>query len=277
MKVRFEAEKLREILVNFYNLTNMRFAIFDEDFNRILAYPEESSPFCAMLKSQPETRRMCRSNDKAACEYCKKTNKLHIYECHAGLIEVVAPIKMNGINLGYIMFGQICKKDADRASIKDYVKPFFEDEEKISMLVKKIVSKTDKQISAVAQIMEICTSYLCLYDIIKIDNDNLIFHLSNYIDSKISSNELTVEELCSVFDLSRSKLYEMSHKYYGMSIAKYIKKKRIEKAKALLKSKKFSIAEVAEKSGLYDANYFSKVFKAEEGISPKEYKKRIVV
>ena len=85
MAIHFDIEKLKDILVSFNNLTNIRFVIFDENFNRILAYPEQSCDFCSAIKRTP-AKALCRADDKTACEICKKTNDIYRYKCHAGLI-----------------------------------------------------------------------------------------------------------------------------------------------------------------------------------------------
>ena len=49
----------------------------------------------------------------------------------------------------------------------------------------------------------------------------------------------------------------ISGKYFGMSIARYIRKKRVAYAKEYLKDGK-SVADTAKMVGIYDYNYFSK-------------------
>ncbi len=274
MGTNFELNKLKEILINFYNLTHMRFVIFDERFEKILAYPDGSCDFCAAMKNT-SAKSICKKNDKEACEICKKNNDLYIYICHAGLVEVVAPIKMNDIVIGYIMFGQVCKKDGDKAKIFEYSKQYITDEQLLSRYVKKIAAKSEKQIKATADIMNMCTSYIRIEELIKMDTENIIVHLTNYINSNIRTN-LNVNHLCAFLGISRCKLYEISHKYYGMSIAKYIKKKKVALAVEYLTDNNCTISEAADYAGFYDYNYFSKVFKSEMGVTPSEYKKNLV-
>jgi AraC-like DNA-binding protein len=121
--------------------------------------------------------------------------------------------------------------------------------------------------------MEVCTCYLWIAKLISVDEENLIFHLSNYINNNICS-DLSVETLMDVFGISRSRLYDISHKYFGMSIAKYVKKKRVAIAKERLEIEGTRISEAADAAGFTDYNYFSKIFKSETGLTPGEYKKR---
>ena len=68
LNLKLETEKLREILIHFYNISKTRTVIFDSDFQKIVAYPEESCAFCAMLKENDEARALCRENDERAGE-----------------------------------------------------------------------------------------------------------------------------------------------------------------------------------------------------------------
>lgn len=58
----------------------------------------------------------------------------------------------------------------------------------------------------------------------------------------------------------------------GMSIKDYQRMLRIRKAVRLLCETELPIAEIANETGFYDAFYFSKIFKREEGISPLKFR-----
>ena len=113
--------------------------------------------------------------------------------------------------------------DYPQSQIYEYAKKFVNDEITLRNSVDNIINKTETQIKSAANILEICTCYLCLYNLIRIDDDNLITGLSDYINTNLTK-DLSVEHLCSAMKISRSRLYEISHKYYKMSIAKYIRK-----------------------------------------------------
>lgn len=268
MGVYFEREKLFELLHDFYTLTQIRLAIFDMDFNRIISYPETESDFCIEIKKCDDGKQKCMISDREACWACKMKNKLHIYQCHAGLIEAVSPLKMNDITIGYIMFGQIIDKTRERAGrneIVDYASRYMH-KETAQKLFGRLVAKDGKQIKAASKIMETCASYLWVSEIVRLEEDNLIYHLTHYISHNIT-DDLSVDKLCEKFCISRNRLYKISNNFYGMSIAKFIRKKRVELAMKYLKDG-FTVAESAELSGFYDYNYFSKIFKRETNMLP---------
>ena len=60
---------------------------------------------------------------------------------------------------------------------------------------------------------------------------------------------------------------------FGLTPNRYIVLKRIGSAKELLQSGSFSVSDTAELCGYSDVYYFSRVFKAETGVTPSEWRK----
>ena len=56
-----------------------------------------------------------------------------------------------------------------------------------------------------------------------------------------------------------------------MSPVRFVTKMKVDYAKELLVTNRYSIKQIAEMSGFEDASYFSKVFKKRTGFSPKNY------
>lgn len=90
-----------------------------------------------------------------------------------------------------------------------------------------------------------------------------------------SEIDLDLDKVAAKFNLS---IYYFSRSFkeiVGYNFSDYINILRIRKAKELLKNEYSSIKEVCYTVGYSDPNYFSKVFKKYEGISPTEYKVKI--
>ena len=61
---------------------------------------------------------------------------------------------------------------------------------------------------------------------------------------------------------------------YGTTINNYLISKRITRAKQLLHFTDMTVDEIGVAVGMADANYFSRMFRKVEGISPREYRKQ---
>ena len=85
-------------------------------------------------------------------------------------------------------------------------------------------------------------------------------------------SELTIEDLCSSLNYSRTYLSVLFKKHSGMSVMQYYNSLKIKEAKRLIKNGKNSLFEIAEMLKFNNQYYFSKVFKKIEGVSPSEYK-----
>lgn len=98
-----------------------------------------------------------------------------------------------------------------------------------------------------------------------------IKYAADYMDENFSNVKTDMEELAKMGGMSYSYFKRLFNECFEISPVKYLNLKRIEYAKELLLSGKFSVSEAAEKCGFERASYFSRVFKKYVGCSPKKY------
>jgi AraC-like DNA-binding protein len=80
--------------------------------------------------------------------------------------------------------------------------------------------------------------------------------------------DITLEFISSKLYLSPAYFSRIFKKYNGQGFSQYINSIRMEKAKSLLLTGKYSVAEVAEKIGIQDPSYFHYVFKKYHNTTP---------
>jgi signal transduction histidine kinase/ligand-binding sensor domain-containing protein/DNA-binding response OmpR family regulator len=91
------------------------------------------------------------------------------------------------------------------------------------------------------------------------------------VEDQLSDSELSVEELSRHVGMSRGSLYYKLLEITGLSPVEYIRTIRLEKAKVLLESSDFNVAQIAYMTGFGTPSYFSRKFKAKYGTLPSEY------
>jgi AraC-like DNA-binding protein len=79
--------------------------------------------------------------------------------------------------------------------------------------------------------------------------------------------------LAEQYHIDPSNLAHQFKREVGVSITSYINFRRLELAKSLLGSGLY-IQEIAEQCGFLDVNYFTRLFKRQFGIAPREYRKK---
>lgn len=81
-----------------------------------------------------------------------------------------------------------------------------------------------------------------------------------------------IAKYASLCDMSESSFYFYFRQWSGMSPNEYRNQIRISAAKSMLGNTALPIYEIAVQAGFDDPYYFSRVFKKELGISPREYR-----
>ncbi|MDW3646044.1 MAG: AraC family transcriptional regulator [Bacteroidia bacterium] len=113
--------------------------------------------------------------------------------------------------------------------------------------------------------------------------DNMLgglFDQNKYSFNKIIDThlyeDLSLQDLAILTNLSLSSFKRKFTSIYSASPAKYLKEKKLEKAKTLLENTTLRMTEIAFECGLPDTKNFSRLFSSVYGLSPSEYKKSIL-
>ena len=86
------------------------------------------------------------------------------------------------------------------------------------------------------------------------------------------SQKITLAQLAQKVNLSEVYLSKTFKKEVGMTISQYISHLRCARAAEMLRESDASIQEISNYVGYPDNNYFVKVFKAQYGVTPSEYR-----
>lgn len=277
MKLNYNEKELYQLLQNFHDLTRLTLTLYDPEGEWIFSYPTKENCFCNCIKTSPEGAALCDASDRASFEAAKTSGECVIYKCHAGLIEATAPIVSDGFTIGYLMMGQVANAASpeqlqsliEHALHKYHLNEAENDSWKQYAAATPCIS--DTQIHAAARIMEACISSILYKKLISIEKQQFEQNINTYILNHLTE-DLSVDRLCEHLHLSRRKLYEYSEEFLHCSIAKYIKKMRLQHAQTLLSETNLPISTISEQCGFSDYNYFCRIFKQENGMSARSYR-----
>jgi AraC-like DNA-binding protein len=188
------------------------------------------------------------------------------------VIEGISPIKFNDVAVGYLMFGQILEEDHRDVYEKANIVNSTYGISISNQMIESMTIANDEMISSAVNMMTMCAEYLYTNEIIKKDANLLADRIKAFVSNNLSS-DLCAESVCRRFYISRTKLYRLSSTSFGMGFSDYVREQRIKEAKKLLRSTEQPISAIAEMVGISDANYFIRMFKLQEGITPLKYRK----
>lgn len=97
----------------------------------------------------------------------------------------------------------------------------------------------------------------------------LLAEVIKYIKSNITC-DIQLKDLCRLAGMSKSAFYATFTNEYGISPKQLIIRERLQFAKELLHNEHLSIKEISYASGFSDPNYFIRIFKKVEGVTPGE-------
>lgn len=99
--------------------------------------------------------------------------------------------------------------------------------------------------------------------------------LTRYIDSHLES-DLCLDALAREVHYSPSYLSRAFKQQTGEALSAYVKSARIDRAKTLLANTDYQVQEIAELVGMPKINTFGTVFKSVTGLSPTQYRARML-
>lgn len=99
----------------------------------------------------------------------------------------------------------------------------------------------------------------------------LVQKVITLVDFDITA-DLSLSRQAEMLNVNASYLSSLFKKETGMTLTEYVAKKRIEQAAFLLTSTNMQIQIISQNCGIYDVNYFTKIFKKYTGKTPREYR-----
>lgn len=133
-----------------------------------------------------------------------------------------------------------------------------------------------REASSMAEVMELFDRLLEAFGIHREQEtqySRLVRDTIAYIEQHCREAELSVTDIAADMHFSAAHLNVLFRKETGVTVKQYISDYRLNLSKKLLCNPHIKVSEIAERCGYSNANYFSKVFRASENMTPVEYRK----
>lgn len=133
-----------------------------------------------------------------------------------------------------------------------------------------------EQCSGAAELGEI-TSYMAKSYCTLVNSHNMssysepVRRILVTVDASLAG-DLSLKRFAEELFLNSSYLSALFKKELGMTLTDYVNANRIGYAKKLLKSTSLQIQDIAVRCGISDIHYFTRLFKRETGVSPREWR-----
>lgn len=142
-------------------------------------------------------------------------------------------------------------------SILEYIENF----QTLSELHKSLLQKIDDYFEAIDN---------------QVQENSTIYMIKDFIQKNFMNDTLSVKDISEHVYLSTSYVCTLFKTETHQTLNQYITEYRMEKAKQLLSDPRYKITDISSKVGYSDGNYFSKSFKKIVGLSPSEYREKVL-
>ena len=157
-----------------------------------------------------------------------------------------------------------------RLGADDYItKPF--NVEMLHLRVKKFIEKRENRQRQFREKMDVAPSEITITSV----DEQFIQRAIKICEDHMSDTEFSVEVLGQELSLSRTYLYKKLINITGKGPAEFIRTIRLKRGKQYLEQTTMPIADISLEIGYGNPKRFTENFKAEYGMSPSEYGKKV--
>lgn len=281
---------------NFHDLCGM--STMDQKYASIFyPYLYHNNTFCNYVKKSEQGFLKCIMQKYTLCNLCLNRKAPFYGRCYMGVEEFVFPVICQNSVIALICVGQFAEdNEKSILRVKRASSSIGLNTEEAIEKFREVTCKVKFSFNEFYQDMEILCHYLSLLylnyinegifhsslchetngTIQKYKNNFIVNNTINYINNNYNK-ELSLSVLAANSFCNESYLSHIFKEKIHMSLIDYINRIRIENAKHLLDITSKSVTEIGMQVGFNDSGYFSKIFKNQNGVGPKEYRKRNII
>ncbi|SEV99352.1 helix-turn-helix transcriptional regulator [[Clostridium] fimetarium] len=159
-----------------------------------------------------------------------------------------------------------------KAAEKSKVHPLYlhQMSSKFAKLIEQVIDLSGVEALTEKMIRDYC---LMVKNKSRIQYSPIIRNAINYIELNLNSS-LSLSILANELHVSSPYLSSLFKHERGITITDFINKERIHTSLKLLSTTNEQIQDIAFFVGIHDINYFTKIFKKEIGVTPRDYRKK---
>ena len=224
-----------------------------------------NSVYCNLMQSSMFGVEKCIALDHEMQNRCLESGKVVSYRCHAGLNEVIAPVKILGEVAGFMVFGQFRTLKEPPQSVRsnpEAVKafealPFFDMESAASL----------------EDMINVLIDYIVSKELISYSGDFRYQRLLTFLDTHLQGKP-SLKQAARFLNMSESGLTHFLHDNYHTSFKKLLIEKRLALVEKLWKENPgLSISETALLAGYEDPHYFTRIYRKFRNTTPGKARK----
>ncbi len=268
-------ETLKKLLEDFYQLLGINISIVDQSFYNVLVCSRAGNEsFCEFIQSSPKCLSICVKSDKQAMKAAQKSGKTLCYTCPFGIQEAMIPIHSPRGIAGYFFIdtGVADEKAAREAVDRVLGVDAAFSRAQLQAHAALLPRNSEKETETYVKMLEILAEHIVSHNLLTAVPLSMGQRIKEEIHRSLD-RPISLALLSKSLHVSTVTITEAFRREFHTTVMHYVKEKRMELAKALLKEQDLTVSEVAARCGFSDPEYFSRCFKQETGLPPALWRK----
>lgn len=194
-----DVPRLQEVVDKFAKATGLAAIVTDVDGVPITK-PSNFSYFCKLVRSTDEGLKGCyRSDGQGGKVACKQRNP-SLYRCHTGLIDMAAPLILEGVYWGAVLCGQVLLKEPSEEKIqhtRELARRFGVAEDEMDYAFRQLQVLSETKIRASGELLQIVANYIVEMSVSKLVHKKLTHQLKESAKKERVMHQLELRALQS--------------------------------------------------------------------------------
>ena len=263
-------DELKTIFEHIARAFGFRMSVLGPDFKE--QTPGAAHPncrYCRIIQEKLGLIESCIQSDESHCRRAGISREAVFYSCHAGLSEAIYPLISRNKCIGYILVGQFRSYEGIPEDILKKAGPATGE---LLDAYEALPGYDSEKLKSILELIRITTRYIIENRILEQKNNVLAERIIDYIVENNESNP-KIEDAAYYVRRSPATVNKILKEATGQSFKQFSISVRLERgAGLLLDHPELTVQEVSSAVGLDDPFYFSRLFKKNYGLSPREYR-----
>jgi len=272
----FIGEEVQRLIDSFARCFSVKITIFSARMEEmVVGLQNPGADYCRLIQNRLRLRYRCCIQDKLMCERCERSGDTVIYNCYAGLTEIVVPIKIEEKLIGYGICGQFLTGYRLPQGILDlWIKAGFEEAELRKAYMAAPLFE-NRELADISRLFSMMLDFIVSRKYVDVRHPSIVEQVMRYIDEHIQE-PLYLDDVAAAINYSRSTIsHTVKHKL-GMNFKSVCILMKIQHFESIIAaSPQTSIQKAAASVGYEDPLYFSRLYKKVRLSSPSSYIKSI--
>lgn len=261
---------LQEVLDHFSACFGIRTAFYDTLRRELkVGMRQGCCRFCRLVRESLDLSDACLACDVAGADRANVEQRLVRYHCHAGMLEMIKPVYMGHLLIGYVMIGQFRDREEPDMDLRQLWRRRFGDDAALCAAFREAPCFTPARLVHIVGIFEALVESTMDRRAYQLAEEEPGFRLKSFLMRHIARN-VSQEEAAKHLGWSLSTLSHRIRLQTGFSFKQLQIAIKLDFAEKLMRECGRNVAEAGAAVGFRDPAYFSRLYRRHRGIPPSQ-------